>query len=341
MSITMISSINDLFDTFKIKARCINAQKHRHFAFYDIELNAGARVRHLTAYAEELAIAMRANSSLIFKSIPSKGIVRLQTTHKEADTLMFDELYAKHTAPAKQVLPFLLGETDEGKPLWLDMARNPHLLIAGSTGSGKSVLLHTIIANAAKRKDVRLFLVDTKRVEFSAYDKGALDGVVRSISYDYESAMDTLEDLDEIMENRYQYMSQEGFNSIEDMDEPFYKNLLIIDEAADLMLYDKKHKHFESLVAKLAQKARAAGIYMVFATQRPSVDVFTGVIKANFPARLSCKVTSKVDSKVILDQQGAESLIGRGDAILNNSSYDMTRLQVAYTEPRITIESAA
>jgi S-DNA-T family DNA segregation ATPase FtsK/SpoIIIE len=150
--------------------------------------------------------------------------------------------------------------------------------------------------------------------------------------------MELLEHLNNMMDSRYEYMAERGIQSVEERPDLFDNILLIIDEAADLVLYEKG-KAFDSLVAKLAQKARAAGIYMVFATQRPSVDVFTGVIKANFPARLSCKVTSKVDSKVILDQQGAEALIGRGDAILNNSAFDMTRLQVAYSDPAQIVQA--
>lgn len=333
----MINSINNIFESFKIKATCTAAQQHRHFVYYDVRLDPGTRISRIQRYANELAIAMRANSSIIIKPIPSQGIVRLQTTLRKSDLLNFEDLYQTHKAPKEQLLPFLLGETDEGNPLWMDMSKNPHLLVAGSTGSGKSVFLHTLIANAAKQTGIRLYLVDTKRVEFNIY-ANSLNHVVANVDNNYHDAMKTLSFLNEMMEARYEYMSKAGIQSIEDRPNLFTKIILIIDEAADLMLYEKG-RAFENLVAKLAQKARAAGIYMVFATQRPSVDVFTGVIKANFPARLACKVTSKVDSKVILDRQGAENLIGRGDAILNNSNFDMTRMQVAYTEPARIVNS--
>lgn len=327
----MIKALNDIFSAFKIKAKCVDASTHRHFAYYDVELEPGTRISRIQRYANELAIAMRANSAIIVKPIPRKGIVRLQTTLRPADTITLDDLYGMYDLPADQSLPFLLGETDEGKPLFMDMAKNPHLLVAGSTGSGKSVFLHTLINNAVRHRNVRVYLVDTKRVEFNVYANGALSAIA-DVSNTYQEAMATLEHLNFIMDARYEYMAERGIQSVEECPDLFDNILLIIDEAADLMLYERG-KAFENLVAKLAQKARAAGIYMVFATQRPSVDVFTGVIKANFPARLSCKVTSKVDSKVILDRQGAESLIGRGDAILNNSAFDMTRLQVAFSDP--------
>lgn len=327
----MINSLNEIFEAFKIKARCIGANTHRHFAYFDVELEPGTRISRIQRYANELAIAMRANSAIIVKPVPSNGIVRLQTTLRKADVVTFDELYGSYTAPTNQFLPFLLGETDEGKALWMDMAKNPHLLVAGATGSGKSVLLHTLINNAVRHQNVRVYLVDTKRVEFNVYANSPVRAVA-SVSNTYQDAMEILEHLNNLMDARYRYMAVHGIQSVEERPDLFDNILLIIDEAADLMLYEKG-KAFENLVAVLAQKARAAGIYMVFATQRPSVDVFTGIIKANFPARISCKVTSKVDSKVILDRQGAESLIGRGDAILHNSAFDMTRLQVAYSDP--------
>lgn len=333
----MVESINNIFDGFKIKAKCVGAETHRHFAFYDLKLDPGTRISRIQRYADELAIAMRAKSSLIVKPVPSKGIVRLQTTFREADTLFFEKLYNRPIPPKDMMLPFVLGETDEGDPLWVDMSKNPHLLVAGSTGSGKSILLHTLIANASKRKDMALFLIDTKHVEFTAYSK--LDHLVYRISNDYYDAMNVLERLSEMMENRYLHMSERGIKSLEESPSMFYKVMLIIDEVADLMLWDRT-KDFERLVAKLAQKARAAGIYMVFATQRPSVDVVTGTIKANFPARLSCKVTSKTDSKVILDRHGAENLAGRGDAILNSDQHSMTRFQVAYSNPGLVIKNS-
>jgi len=327
----MIDSLNEIFKAFKIRAKCVGANTHRHFAYYDVELDPGTRISRIQRYANELAIAMRANSAIIVKPIPSQGIVRLQTTLRNADIVSFDELYDMYTSPSNQTLPFLLGETDEGELLFMDMAKNPHLLVAGSTGSGKSVFLHTLINNAFRHSNMKVYLVDTKRVEFSTY-ANMQSSTIAHVSNTYQEAMNVLEHLNCIMDHRYEYMAGRGIQSVEEAPDLFDNILLIIDEAADLMLYEKG-KAFENLVAKLAQKARAAGIYMVFATQRPSVDVFTGLIKANFPARLSCKVTSKVDSKVILDRQGAENLIGRGDAILNNSAFDMTRLQVAYSDP--------
>lgn len=332
-----VQTINNLFEGFKIKATCVGAERHRHFVFYDVELDPGTRISRISRYRDELAIAMKAKTSLIVKPLPEKGIVRLQTTHREADKLQFNELYNRSSAPDDTTLPFLFGETDEGEPLWVDMAKNPHLLVAGSTGSGKSVFLQLLIANAAKRSDTQLFLIDTKRVEFNTYDDPAFKGLVNSVDNDFDSAMKTLQFLNHVMAERYRYMASVGVQSMEE-DPIFDKIVLIIDEAADLMLHDRT-KSFEKQIAKLAQLARAAGIYMVFATQRPDVSVVTGLIKANFPARLACKVTSKVDSKVVLDRMGAEALAGRGDALFTSPIEDIKRLQVAYVEPEETLHN--
>lgn len=323
----MIDDINKVLSSFKIKATCIDAKKHRHFAYYDLVLQPGTRINSIQRYADELALAIKANSSFIIKPIPNLGIVRIQTTLKESDCLDFNSLYKQHEIPKNQLMPLLLGETNEGQPLWMDMSKNPHLLVAGSTGSGKSVFLHTLIANSLKRNDILLYLIDTKMVEFNNYF-GKNTNVV-SIDSDPEMAIRSLMKLNNLMNLRYEHMAKVGIKSIEDCPNIFSKILIIIDESADLML-SHLGKVFENLIVKLAQKARAAGIYIVLATQRPSVDVFTGLIKTNFPARLACKVSSKVDSKVILDRHGAENLIGRGDAILNNSDFDMVRFQVAY-----------
>jgi len=332
-----VGAVNKLFEGFKIKATCIGAERHRHFVYYDVELDPGTRISRISRYRDELAIAMKAKTSLIVKPIPEKGIVRLQTTHSLAEKLGFDDLYRGSNAPLDFTLPFLFGDTDEGKPMWVDMAKNPHLLVAGATGSGKSVFLKMLIANAAKRDDTKLYLIDTKRVEFNPYKNSIFSGLVENVDNDFDSAMDTLKLLNAIMVERYKLMAEWGVNSIEE--EPIFdKIVLIIDEASDLMHYDRT-KSFEKQIAKLAGLARAAGIYMVFATQRPDVTVVTGLIKANFPARLACKVTSKVDSKVVLDRMGAEALAGRGDALFTSPVNDIKRLQVAYVEPEETLRN--
>jgi S-DNA-T family DNA segregation ATPase FtsK/SpoIIIE len=264
--------------------------------------------------------------------VPEQGIVRLQVALEKAQPIPLTNLFYNEMIPDNMVFPMLLGESDEGRKLWMDMNNNPHLLIAGSTGSGKSTLLHTLIANCIMLDTVRwrnvwIYLNDPKRIEFQDYRSEELSGVV----------LNQLEGLSAMMERRYREMGEIGMRSIEEDPKKIPLVLCIIDEVADLMIQDKGHK-LETLIVKLAQKGRAAGIFMVLATQRPSVSVITGLIKANFPGRIACKTASKTDSVVILDRIGAETLLGRGDAVLKNQKYESVRFQVAYTTPKMTID---
>lgn len=329
----MINSLNNIFRSFNIKANCINAKQHRHFAYFDVELAPGCKIKKIMQFSKEIAIAMRSSTEFSVKPFPEKGIIRLQTTIGKSDKLNLIDLLHRTNYPKNNLMPFLVGETEDGNPLFIEMSENPHMLVAGSTGSGKSVLLHNLIANASIVNDIDLFLVDTKKVEFNIYRSPIFSRFVKCVAQDYFSAIKVLNYLNQKMDERYDAMCREGISSISEKPELFKRVLLIVDEVSDLMLYDKKNKEFENLVVRLAQKSRAAGIHIVLATQRPSVDVITGLIKANFPARLSCRVSSKRDSLVVLDSVGAETLAGRGDAIINNDNLDMVRFQAGYIEP--------
>jgi len=330
----LVSKMNAALSALSLNAVCVDAQCNRHLAFFDVELQEATRVRDLELRSREISLKMRSKTEPIITPIHKDGVVRFRFAMDDADTVPFEPLYNNSKAP-EGMLPFLLGETDEGKPLWVDMAKNPHMLVAGSTGSGKSTLLHLLVANALRRNDTHLVLIDPKfGVEFSRYDK--YDNV--SVSTDYDQAIDALYFLQKEMTDRYKLMAENGITSIEQVPHFFPKTLVVVDEVADLMLQDADKKNpnkglFEDLLCSIAQKARACGIYMVIATQRPSVDVITGLIKANFPARLACKVSTSTDSKVIMDQVGAESLLGRGDAIIKTSRLDYVRFQVAYIDP--------
>jgi S-DNA-T family DNA segregation ATPase FtsK/SpoIIIE len=335
--IDTIISFNKILQAFKIQAECVKINHHRHFAYYDVKLEPGVKVNVLTQYSKEIALALHSTTIPIIKLIPVEGIVRLQVTFGHPEILLLQDLFSKGNVPAG-TLPFCLGETDEGNIFWTDMAKNPHMLIAGTTGSGKSVLLHNLIANASKAKNVKVFLVDTKKVEFGIYDNPKCKKLISNVAKDYISATNTIEYLCDMMEARYSYMSSIGVSNIEACTHMLDKILVIIDEVADLIMMDKSEK-FQNALIKLAAKSRAAGIYIVLATQRPSVDIITGAIKANFPARLACKVSSRVDSQVILDEQGAESLFGKGEALFKNPYHDLTRLQIAYVNPLDTIKT--
>lgn len=323
-----VEVLNQALVGFKLDAKCVDFQRHRHFAFYDLELGPKCQVARINRLANEIALKIKSKTIPIIKPMHEKGLVRLQVLTGPAETLHLDKMLNKHPNPGG-FLPFLFGETDEGVPLWVDMADNPHMLVAGATGSGKSVFLHNLISNAQRTPNLELFLSDPKSVEFSPYRDSNYESLISCITTNYSETIEMLESLVSEMENRYQTLMRLGFQSIQQMRFPFSRIMVIIDEVADLILADGRSHLFEELVVKLAQKSRAAGIYLILATQRPSVDVLTGLIKANFEARLACRVSSRVDSQVILDQPGAEHLLGKGDAIFKNRNYQSVRLQIA------------
>lgn len=320
-----------------IDGTCIKFEQHRHLAFYDVKLAPGTLVSRIERRTREIALEIQSKTAPIVKLIPEEGIVRLHVAMQDSDILKFSDLY--QSAPKNMALPVLLGESDLGKKLWTDLASHPHTLVAGGTGSGKSVFLHNLIANIQMLNangicDIKVYLSDPKRVEFNVYESQITKGLIEKVVYDYHATIAMLEYLEIQMEARYEVMSELGIQNIAERKDLFPYILVVIDEVADLMMQDKKTHEFETLLIRLAQKARAAGIHLVLATQRPSRDVLTGTIKANFPSRVSFRVSSRVDSLVVLDSIGAENLLGRGDAVLKNLATDYIRFQGLFIEPR-------
>jgi DNA segregation ATPase FtsK/SpoIIIE, S-DNA-T family len=342
---TIQSTMNGILNDFGIEGTCIRAEVNRHLAFYDIRpARIPSALKKLKGNADGIAIALQSQTVPIMRLVPEQGIIRLQCALSEAEPIELMKLfYESDFIPNSFVFPMLLGEDDAGKKLWIDFNHNPHLLVAGSTSSGKSTLLHTLIANglflhALRLRNVWLFLNDPKRIEFQEYQNSSeLDGILE-VASTYSETVDQLEYLCDMMESRYKTMGELGMRSIEDNRFKIPLALCIIDEVADLMIQDKKGGRLQSLIVKIAQKGRAAGIFLTLATQRPSVDVITGTIKANFPGRIACRTATRKDSEVILDRPGAESLLGRGDAVLQNMKHASVRFQVAYTTPQKTIE---
>jgi len=328
---TLTNNLNKALFGLKINAKCVSVRQNRHMAFCDLKLDDGCKVKKIENCAPEIALAIGSKTEPIVKSIPSKGIVRLHVVMSSPEVLPFDNIYSSDEVNPNALLPFLLGETDDGRKLWTDFAKNPHTLIAGSTGSGKSVLLHTIIKNVFRLNEtgdfnIRLVLVDPKSVEFSKY-RGAKN--VDHIATKYNETISILQWLEEIMERTYESFTAAGVNSVEELQKDYPKYFLIIDEVADLMLQDKSSHKFERLLCRLAAKSRSCGIFICISTQRPSVDIITGSLKANFPARIACKVASKMDSRVVMDRVCAENLAARGDCIIHNYENDFVRFQAA------------
>lgn len=291
----------------------------------------GTKIRNITRSQEDIARELGI-SSLRVEALEENGTIGFEFPADEMKIIDFKNiLQSPQFLDTKAVLPLIMGVDIKGTPVIADLAKMPHLLIGGTTGSGKSVGLNTFILSLiAKMKpaDLKLVLIDPKRIEFSVYNnqKYLLAPVVTETA----EASATLEYLVGEMETRYALFEENLVKNILEYNNnvghmPYI--VCIIDEFADLMSVDKK---VEASVQRLAQKARAAGIHLILATQRPSVDVVTGVLKANFPTRLSYKVASAADSRTILDSGGAEKLVGRGDALFVSANGDLKRIHGAF-----------
>lgn len=291
----------------------------------------GTKVKNITASLEDIARELGV-LSLRVDTIAENGTVGFEIPADNMRSIDFSSLLSSpEFASAKGALPIILGTDIKEVPVIADLAKMPHLLVAGTTGSGKSVGLNTFILSLiAKHKpaDLKLVLIDPKRIEFSQYNN--IKYLLAPVVTENKDASSMLNYLVEEMEHRYALFEESLVKNINEYNEnsghlPYI--VCVIDEFADLMADDKK---IAAAVQRLAQKARAAGIHLILATQRPSVDVVTGVLKANFPTRLSYKTASGADSRTILDTSGAEKLLGRGDALFLASDGDLKRIHGAY-----------
>ena len=315
-----VDQFNVILDAFNIKAKCSSVSQIDNYTFYDLKLHPNAKVKDIQKCSDELALALQKPRKPSIKILHELGVVRLEFMTPNKSVLNLFDYFTNDDIPTGSLVS-LLGKTVDGKRMWMDLAQNPHLIVAGTTGSGKSTLLHNIIANTINYNDCEMYLVDPKNIEFHEYQ----EKLGMNVSYSYDETIIVLDHLLKTMEDRYS-MIRSGCSP---SDIPYI--LLIIDEFADLIMQDKDDQFFSKL-CRLAQKCRAARISIVLSTQRPSVNIINGAIKANFPARISCRVASHVDSKVVLDTSGAEDLIGRGDALLIDNFRHMERFQVAYTD---------
>jgi hypothetical protein len=310
---------------------------------YEFAPAAGVKVNKIVNLQDDLALVMEAVSVRVVAPIPGKAVVGIEIPHKRRETVRFRDLLDSeewHTSTSK--LSLALGKDILGRPVITDLALIPHLLIAGATGSGKSVGLNSLICSLLFRAtptDVRMIMIDPKMLEFSVYD--GIPHLLVPVVTEPKKAAIVLRRVVEEMGRRYQILAAQGVRSIAQYNQMLEEEnsskfpgrvsaqteqdaaptpaeklpylVVVIDELSDLMMVSARE--VEDSLMRLAQMARAAGIHLIVATQRPSVDVLTGVIKANFPARLSFQVTSKVDSRTILDTNGAETLLGRGDML--------------------------
>jgi len=297
---------------------------------YELQPAPGIRVKEFTARADDIALALRAESIRVQAPIPGRGLIGVEVPNRTADMIyMHDIFFSPEMINNTSLLTVALGKDIAGHPIVTDLAKMPHLLIAGATGAGKSVCINTIITSLLLRcdpEDVRLVMIDPKCVELSGYED--IPHLIQSVVTEPEDALNSLNWAVYEMERRYRLLQDfkvrdiMGYNQkIEEMTQENGEEVpdhlpyivVIVDEFADLIM--TAGKEIELPITKLAQKARAIGIHLILATQRPSIKVITGLIKANFPARIAFRVMSQIDSRVILDSTGAEKLLGRGDML--------------------------
>jgi len=308
---------------FKIDGDVVRTYAGPVVSTFEFKPAANVKVSKILNLQDDLAMALSAETIRIQAPIPGKDVVGIEIPNDTVDTIFLRELIeSKLFQESKSPLTIVLGKDIVGKPFITDLKKLPHLLIAGTTGSGKSVGINAMILSLLYKNSpdqLRLLMIDPKMLEFSIYND--IPHLLTPVITKAKQAIVALNNMVNEMERRYELMSQTRTKNIENYNEKVKKEggehfpyiVVIIDELADLMM--TSGKDVEHSIARLAQMARASGIHLVVATQRPSVDVVTGLIKANLPSRISYRVGQRVDSKIILDQQGAESLLGRGDML--------------------------
>ena len=318
-----ISDLLDKLAKFKIEGDVVRTYAGPVVTTFEFKPAAHVKVSKVLNLQDDLAMALRAQTIRIQAPVPGKDVVGIEIPNKEVETIYLREILEDNIfKKSKSPLTIALGKDIVGKPFVTDLKKLPHLLIAGTTGSGKSVGINAMILSLLYRNSpdrLRLMMIDPKMLEFSVYND--IPHLLTPVITQPKKAITALSNMVGEMERRYQMMSRTRTKNIETYNEKAKKEkreqlpyiVVVIDELADLMMTGGKDVEFS--IARLAQMARASGIHLIVATQRPSVDVVTGLIKANLPSRVSYKVGQKIDSKVILDSLGAESLLGRGDML--------------------------
>lgn len=325
------AAVADTLRAFNVGATVVDATAGSSVTRLAVELDDGVKVEKVAALARNFAYALGVPSVRIQSPIPGRSAVGIEVPNADRRTVHLGDVLAD--APTHP-LSFAVGEDVDGEPVWANLADMPHLLVAGSTGSGKSSFINALLLSMLTRAtphDLRMVLVDPKMVELMPYSD--IPHLLTPIVTETEEAVFALHSLVGEMERRYELMQSrrvrhvDAFNDLGGEHLPYI--VAVVDELADLMM--TSGRELESLIVRLAQKGRAAGVHLVLATQRPSVDVVTGLIKANVPSRLAFATASAVDSRVVLDVSGAEKLAGRGDALFSPVGVsEPLRVQGAY-----------
>ena len=347
------NKIVDTLKNYKIGIAQIKATVGPTITLYEIVPEAGIRISKIKNLEDDIALSLSALGIRIIAPIPGKGTIGIEVPNKKSTIVsMHSVIASKRFQESKMELPIALGKTISNETFVVDLAKMPHLLMAGATGQGKSVGLNAVLTSLLYRKhpaEVKFVLVDPKKVELTLFNKierhylAKLPDTDEAIITDTAKVVNTLNSLCIEMDNRYDLLKSAMVRNIKEYNTKFKARklnpneghqflpyiVLVIDEFADLIM--TAGKEVETPIARLAQLARAIGIHLIVATQRPSVNVITGIIKANFPARIAFRVTSKIDSRTILDAGGADQLIGRGD-LLYTAGNEIERIQCAFVD---------
>jgi S-DNA-T family DNA segregation ATPase FtsK/SpoIIIE len=345
--------IVDTLRNYKIEIAQIKATVGPSVTLYEIVPEAGIRISKIKSLEDDIALSLSALGIRIIAPIPGKGTIGIEVPNKNPTMVsMKSVIGSAKFQEAEMELPIALGKTISNETFVVDLAKMPHLLMAGATGQGKSVGLNAVLTSLLYKKhpaEVKFVLVDPKKVELTLFNKierhylAKLPDDEDAIITDNAKVVNTLNSLCVEMDNRYSLLKDAMVRNIKEYNDKFKARklnpenghrflpyiILVVDEFADLIM--TAGKEVEVPIARLAQLARAIGIHLIIATQRPSVNVITGLIKANFPARIAFRVTSKIDSRTILDTQGADQLIGRGDMLYTNGN-DVVRVQCAFID---------
>ena len=345
--------IVDTLSNYKIGIASIKATIGPTVTLYEIVPEAGVRISKIKNLEDDIALSLSALGIRIIAPIPGKGTIGIEVPNKNATVVSMRSVIASQKFQKSEMhLPIALGKTISNETLVVDLAKMPHLLMAGATGQGKSVGLNAVLTSLLYKKhpaEVKFVLVDPKKVELTLFNKierhylAKLPDTDEAIITDTTKVINTLNSLCIEMDNRYDLLKNAFCRNIAEYNEKFKNRklnpndghrflpyiVLVVDEFADLIM--TAGKEVEAPIARLAQLARAIGIHLIIATQRPSVNVITGLIKANFPARIAFRVTSKIDSRTILDGSGADQLIGRGDMLYTQGN-DLIRIQCAFVD---------